>query len=116
MKNLDVMMNELRGTEPYLDDNGFTAVVMAQLPARRELPMWAKNLILLTATLLGSAIVAMQFPADSLGTMLLSMLTMDLQPMLAAASQKLPLVLVACVVISYLVPCGALLAVRRNGI
>lgn len=116
MKNLDVMLNELRGTEPYIDDNGFTAVVMAQLPARSELPAWAKNLILLSATLLGSAVVAMQLPADSLGTMLLTVLTMDVQPVLAAASQKLPLVLVACVAISYVVPCGALLAVRRNGI
>lgn len=117
MKDIELMFTTLRTTEPYIDDNGFTAVVMAQLPGRRELPMWVKNLILLCATLLGSAIVAMQLPADGLGATLLSLIVlpaMDIQSMLSAAVQNLPVVLLACFAVSYLAPYGAILAVRRG--
>lgn len=119
MKDLDLMFRELRTTEPYLNDNGFTAVVMAQLPAQRELPMWVKNLLLLGATLLGSAIVATQLPANTLGTVLVSLATLpaiDAQSLLSVAAQNLPAVLLGCFAVSYLVPYGAILAVRRGAI
>ena len=51
-----------RQSEPYLDDAGFTAAIMAELPSRTELPLWLKNIILLAATALGSAIAVWQLP------------------------------------------------------
>src|SRR2546430_17665632 len=42
---------------PYIDDNGFTARVMARLPAARREPRWLRAMILLGMTLLGSGVV-----------------------------------------------------------
>lgn len=116
MSDFDRMCTQLRATEPYLDDNGFTSVVMAQLPRASELPLWVKNLILLGATLLGSAIVAMQLPANGLSAVLLALVTLDTQPLMAAVAQNLPVVLLGCFAVSYLVPYGTFLAVRRGAI
>jgi len=41
---------------PYIDDEGFTARVMARLPAARREPRWLRAMILLGLTLLGSAV------------------------------------------------------------
>ena len=117
MKDIDNLSAELRISEPYLADSGFTAVVMAQLPRSRELPLWIKNLMLLGATALGSAIVAIQLPAGIVASVLLStafLPAMDLQSVLAMAAQNLPLILIACVAFSYLLPCGVILAARRG--
>ncbi len=117
MKDIDNLCAELRISEPYLADSGFTAVVMAQLPRTRELPLGIKNLILLAATTLGSAIVAMQLPADNVASVLLSaafLPALDLQSLLAVAAQNVPIILIACVAFSYLLPCGVILAARRG--
>lgn len=66
MNDLDQLFQELRQTEPYLPDTGFTAAVIVQLPRRNELPLWIKNLLLLAATAAGSAVVAWQLPAAEL--------------------------------------------------
>ena len=119
MKDIDNLFAELRTSEPYLADSGFTAVVMAQLPRSRELPLWVKNLMLLSATALGSAIVATQLPAGNLASVLLSVATLpapDLQSVLAMVAQKLPIILIASVAVSYLLPYGAILAVRRDAL
>ncbi|OGT81702.1 MAG: hypothetical protein A3H91_10540 [Gammaproteobacteria bacterium RIFCSPLOWO2_02_FULL_61_13] len=117
MKDIDNLCAELRISEPYLTDSGFTAVVMAQLPRSRELPLWEKNLILLGATALGSAIVATQIPAGSLASALMAMTSLpgvDLHIVLTLVAQKLPIILIASAAISYILPFGAILAARRG--
>jgi len=46
----------LREAAPYIDDNGFTARVLRQLPAPRRSPRSLRGAILLAATLLASAL------------------------------------------------------------
>ena len=119
MKDLDNLSAELRISEPYLPDSGFTAVVMAQLPRNRELPLWLKNLILLGATTLGSAIVATQLPAGNVASMLLSMSSLpalDVQSLLTLAAQNLPIILIASVAFGYLMPYGAFLVAQRDSL
>ena len=60
MKNIDSVAAQLRQSEPYFDDHGFTAAVLAALPEDRQLPLWVKNLIMVGATAAGSAVVAWQ--------------------------------------------------------
>ncbi len=62
MIDLDSQFAAARRSEPYLDDAGFTVAVMARLPRRNELPLWLKNIILLAATALGSAVAVWQLP------------------------------------------------------
>jgi hypothetical protein len=119
MKDLDLVCSELRATEPYLEDNGFTAVLMARLPRRRQLPDWVKNVLLLGATALGSLICALQLPADLFGTVLLALVELprlDMQALLSMAVQNLPVLLLACFAISYLLPYGAIVAIRRGAV
>ncbi|MBI2992758.1 MAG: hypothetical protein HYY48_01110 [Gammaproteobacteria bacterium] len=84
MNDIDNLFSELRRTEPYLSDAGFASAVMAQVPRRRELPMWVKNLLLLSATVAGSAVVAWQLPAVELVSLITSM-KLSLQTFAAAA-------------------------------
>jgi len=72
MKDIDNLFSELRGTEPYLSDAGFTSAVLSQLPRPRELPLWVKNVLLLSATVAGSAVVAWQLPAVELASLIAS--------------------------------------------
>ena len=52
----ETLDRQLRDAAPYIDDNGFTARVMAQLPARQREPKYLRAAILLGLTILGSAI------------------------------------------------------------
>src|SRR6184192_1237831 len=52
----DTLDRQLREATPYIDDEGFTARVMAKLPAARREPRWLRAMILLGLTLLGSGI------------------------------------------------------------
>jgi hypothetical protein len=52
----DTLDRQLRDAVPYIDDDGFTARVMAKLPATRREPRWLRPMILLGATALGSAV------------------------------------------------------------
>lgn len=72
MNDIDDIFKELRRTEPYLSDAGFTAAVVAQLPRPNELPMWVKNGMLLAATLAGSAVVAWALPAAEMVSLMTS--------------------------------------------
>lgn len=63
---LAALFADMRQSEPYLPDDGFTAHVMARLPKPRELPDWQKNGILLAFTALGSAIAAWTLPVDAI--------------------------------------------------
>lgn len=76
MNELDRMTAALRRSEPYFEDRGFTAAVMAALPAESELPLWIKNLILVAATAAGSGIAAWQL-ADLRPVALLSGVSLD---------------------------------------
>jgi hypothetical protein len=60
MNDIDSVAARLRQSEPYFEDHGFTAAVLAVLPDERELPLWVKNLIMIGATAAGSGIVAWQ--------------------------------------------------------
>lgn len=72
MTDIDKLFSELRRTEPYLPDTGFTAAVIAQLPRPNELPVWVKNAMLLVATVAGSAVVAWSLPADEMLSLMTS--------------------------------------------
>jgi len=52
----DTLDRQLREATPYIDDDGFTARVMARLPAARREPRWLRSMILLGVTALGSAV------------------------------------------------------------
>ncbi|PYK06619.1 MAG: hypothetical protein DME66_03965 [Verrucomicrobia bacterium] len=52
----DPVDQQLREAAPYIDDNGFTAGVLRQLPAPRRSPRSLRGAILLAATLLASAL------------------------------------------------------------
>jgi hypothetical protein len=52
----EMLDRELREAAPYIDDEGFTARVMARLPARRREPLWLRAMILLGLTALGSGV------------------------------------------------------------
>ena len=49
----ETLDRQLREAAPYIDDAGFTARVMASLPAARREPQWLRMAILLGLTLLG---------------------------------------------------------------
>src|SRR5256885_13368418 len=53
----ETLDRQLREAAPYIDDDGFTARVMARLPAARREPRWLRAMILLGMTLLGSGVV-----------------------------------------------------------
>jgi len=52
----ETLDRQLREAVPYIDDEGFTARVMARLPAARREPRWLRAMILLGLTVLGSGI------------------------------------------------------------
>jgi hypothetical protein len=76
MNDIESVIGQLRRTEPYFEDRGFTAAVLAALPEGRELPLWVKNLIMIGATAAGSAVVAWQM-SDLRPEVLLSQVTLD---------------------------------------
>ena len=53
----ETLDRQLREAAPYIDDDGFTARVMARLPAARREPRWLRAMILMGMTLLGSGVV-----------------------------------------------------------
>jgi hypothetical protein len=60
MTDIDGILARMKRSEPYFEDRGFTAAVLAALPEDRELPLWVKNLIMVGATAAGSGVVAWQ--------------------------------------------------------
>ena len=52
----ETLDRQLREAEPYIDDDGFTARVMAKLPAARREPRWLRAMVLLGLTVLGSGL------------------------------------------------------------
>jgi hypothetical protein len=52
----ETLDRQLREAALYIDDEGFTARVMARLPSARREPRWLRAMILLGLTLLGSGI------------------------------------------------------------
>ena len=84
MNELDNIITELRTSEPYLHDGDFTAGVMRQLPEQRTLPWWVKNLILMTATVAGSALAAWEMPVQEITNVIFSF-SFNLQTLGAAA-------------------------------
>ncbi|MEH6551334.1 MAG: hypothetical protein V7711_05320 [Pseudomonadales bacterium] len=64
--NIEMMFQNLRKSEPYLPDDGFTMAVMAQLPTPTILPTWKKNLLLMTATVIGTGLTASLLPVGTI--------------------------------------------------
>ena len=56
MNEQDWLDRELREAAPYIDDEGFTARVMANLPVTQRDPRWLRGMILLGLAILGSGI------------------------------------------------------------
>ena len=52
----DTLDRQLRDAAPYIDDEGFTARVIARLPAARPEPRWLRAMVLLGLTVLGSGV------------------------------------------------------------
>jgi hypothetical protein len=52
----ETLDRQLREAAPYIDDNGFTARVMAGLPAAPREPRWLRAMVLLGLALLGSGV------------------------------------------------------------
>ena len=52
----ETLDRQLREAAPYVDDEGFTARVMANLPAAQREPRWLRAMILLGLAILGSGI------------------------------------------------------------
>jgi hypothetical protein len=52
----ETLDGQLREAAPYIDDEGFTARVMANLPAEEREPQWLRAMILLGLAILGSGI------------------------------------------------------------
>jgi hypothetical protein len=52
----ETLDRQLRETVAYIDDDGFTARVMASLPAARDQPRWLRVAILLGLALIGSGV------------------------------------------------------------
>jgi hypothetical protein len=52
----ETLDRQLREAAPYIDDDGFTARVMAKLPAARREPRWLRAMVLLGLTVLGSGL------------------------------------------------------------
>lgn len=84
MNELDDIITGLRASEPYLEDGDFTAGVMRQLPEHQVLPLWVKNLILMVATVTGSAIAALELPVQEMLNALFS-ISFNLQTLGVAA-------------------------------
>jgi hypothetical protein len=52
----ETLDRQLREAAPYIDDEGFTARVMANLPVAQRDPRWLRAMILLGLAILGSGI------------------------------------------------------------
>jgi hypothetical protein len=52
----ETLDRQLREAAPYIDDEGFTARVMARLPTARREPRWLRAMILIGVTALGSGV------------------------------------------------------------
>jgi hypothetical protein len=52
----DTLDRQLREAIPYINDEGFTARVIARLPATRREPQWLRAMIVLGLALLGTGI------------------------------------------------------------
>jgi hypothetical protein len=52
----ETLDRQLREAVPYIDDDGFTARVMAKLPVTRHEPRWLRAIIVLGLALLGSGV------------------------------------------------------------
>ena len=52
----ETLDRQLHEAVPYINDDGFTARVMANLPAVRREPQWLRALIVLGLALLGSGV------------------------------------------------------------
>src|SRR5207247_7365311 len=56
MNDDDTLDRQLRDAAPYIDDEGFTARVIARLPAPRREPRWLRAMVLLGVAALGSGV------------------------------------------------------------
>ena len=56
MTDDETLDRQLREATPYIDDEGFTARVMASLPVARREPRWLRAMILLGLAILGSGV------------------------------------------------------------
>lgn len=52
----ETLDRQLRESVPYIDDDGFTAHVMASLPVARREPGWLRAAILIGLALIGSGV------------------------------------------------------------
>ena len=75
MNNFDDLLGNLRETEPYIADEGFSSGIIARLPEAKQLPGWLSNMILLIFTAAGSGIAAWQLPTAKIVSVATSSIT-----------------------------------------
>ena len=61
----ETLDRQLREAAPYIDDDGFTARVMARLPAAQREPRWLRAMILLGLAIPRKRDGLLAFRADS---------------------------------------------------
>ena len=64
----ETLDRQLREAVPYINDDGFTARVIARLPAARREPQWLRAMIVLGLALLGTGIGLLPFRWRQLGS------------------------------------------------
>lgn len=95
----DAFDRQLREAAPYIDDDGFTARVMSQLPARRRESRSLRGIILIAITALGSAIAYNLSDGGHFVNEAIVRLSMMSLPMLLLFTFGCGLVVGACAVI-----------------
>ena len=62
----ETLHRQLREAAPYINDDGFTAGVMARLPAARYEPQWLRAMIVVGLALIGTGMAYFVSGGDSL--------------------------------------------------
>ena len=62
----ETLDRQLREAVPYINDDGFTARVIARLPAARREPQWLRAMIVVGLALIGTGIAYFVFGGGSL--------------------------------------------------
>ena len=77
---IDSVFSQVRDNEPYLNDNGFCAGVLKQLPTVSEIAFWKVSVINVLFTLIGVTIAPFFIPLQPLLSTLLSQTSLQLSP------------------------------------
>lgn len=82
----ELLAKHLQTSTPYIDDEGFTAELMARIPAPRHINYWLEKLIIVLPVSLMALLVLAQFPWRTLAQPIYAwVLTMNMANLLPIA-------------------------------